>query len=257
MRFIVPFCLLLLTGCSTHFQALDGAKNVTRHNAETATTDCVVKNNAGERLTAKFEARAQTGNPKSYVVFGKTYRVLLDVGCYSEEGIASWYGPDFDGKRTSSGETYDMNQLSAAHKTLPIPSWVLVTNLENNKQMTVRVNDRGPFHSGRIIDLSKAAAAHLGVIEKGTARVKVELIPMKLPEGIQYYIQAGAYGIQANANKEARRLAQIIGSQYVLKKDNTLYKIWLGPFSPTESQQKLEEVNKEITGQAIIIESQG
>lgn len=116
------------------------------------------------------------GNPEKYNALGKTYYVKQTSKGYKERGIASWYGKDFHSKRTSSGTPYDMHTYSAAHKTLPIPSYVRVTNLDNNKHLILRVDDRGPFKPGRIIDLSFLAAKDLGVIAKGTARVEVEAL---------------------------------------------------------------------------------
>ena len=124
----------------------------------------------------KEEPVSKYGNPKSYKVMGETYKVKETSKGYSEVGIASWYGKDFHGKRTSSGTPYNMHNYSAAHKTLPIPTYVKVTNLENGKSINVRVDDRGPFSKGRIIDLSYQAAKDLGVIAKGTAKVKVEAL---------------------------------------------------------------------------------
>jgi rare lipoprotein A len=119
------------------------------------------------------EPRARYGNRSPYVVLGKSYAVLPSAEGYDETGIASFYGNKFHGRRTSSLEVYDMYAFSAAHKTLPLPSFARVTNLANGKSVIVRVNDRGPFHDGRIIDLSYAAAVKLGVDRTGTARVEV------------------------------------------------------------------------------------
>lgn len=116
------------------------------------------------------------GNPPEYEVGGVTYHVLESAKGYDKKGIASWYGPDFQGKRTSSGETYDMYAMTAAHKTLPIPTYVEVTNLANGKKVVVRVNDRGPFAKDRIIDLSYIAALKLGIVGHGTARVRVRAL---------------------------------------------------------------------------------
>lgn len=127
------------------------------------------------------------GNPTSYEVFGKTYRVMDTAQGYSEKGIASWYGRKFHGRRTSSGEPYDMYKFTAAHKTLPIPVFARVTNLENGESIIVRINDRGPFHGDRIIDLSYAAAHRLGIAGKGTGLVEVTALaggtPTTVTEG--------------------------------------------------------------------------
>lgn len=119
---------------------------------------------------------SKSGNPENYVVFGKTYYLLSTTKGYKEKGMASWYGDKFHGKPTSSGAAYDMHAYTAAHKTLPIPSFVTVTNTETNKSITVMVNDRGPFVKGRIIDLSFAAAKELDVVQNGTAPVIVEAV---------------------------------------------------------------------------------
>lgn len=119
---------------------------------------------------------SKSGNPSSYVVFGKTYTLLPTTKGYREKGMASWYGDKFHGKPTSSGEPYNMHAYTAAHKTLPIPSYVKVTNTDTGKSIIVMVNDRGPFVKGRIIDLSNAAAKVLDVVQKGTAPVLVEAI---------------------------------------------------------------------------------
>ena len=113
---------------------------------------------------------------KSYVVKGRRYHVLTAAKGFREKGLASWYGEPFHGRRTASGEVYDMDKLSAAHKTLPLNTWVEVRNLDNNRTMTVRINDRGPFVPGRIIDLSRAAAKELGVYGPGVAKVQLKAI---------------------------------------------------------------------------------
>lgn len=117
--------------------------------------------------------RTRAGNKSPYTVFGKTYTLLPDSKGYQEQGYASWYGTKFHGRYTANGEIYDMWGMTAAHKTLPIPSYVRVVNLHNDRSIIVRINDRGPFHSDRIIDLSYAAAKKLGFAEKGVAFVEV------------------------------------------------------------------------------------
>lgn len=125
----------------------------------------------------KVEPYSATGN-KPYVVFGKTYTPLVDQQPFKQRGVGSWYGKKFHGQKTSSGELYDMYKLTAAHPTLPIPSYARVTNLGNGAQVIVRINDRGPFHSSRIIDLSYTAALKLGYLGKGSGELEVErLLP--------------------------------------------------------------------------------
>ncbi len=124
----------------------------------------------------KVEPLSRGGNRSSYEVLGKTYQVLKSAKGYKERGGASWYGKKFHGYLTANGEKYDMYGMSAAHKSLPIPSYVKVTNMANDRQVIVRVNDRGPFHKGRVIDLSYAAAAKLEMLDSGTAQVEIEVI---------------------------------------------------------------------------------
>ena len=136
----------------------------------------ITKKNVDLEVIPKFEKYSKYGNPKSYKVFGKKYKTLRTHVGYAEEGIASWYGKKFHGRLTSSREVYNMYKLTAAHKSLPIPCYAKVTNLINNKSIVVRINDRGPFKKGRIIDLSYAAAKKLDIVSKGTAKVYVEAI---------------------------------------------------------------------------------
>ena len=131
-------------------------------------------------LIARSEPRVAAGNFSPYVVLGQTYEVLNQADDYAEEGLASWYGTKFHGRATSNGEAFDMYTLSAAHKTLPIPSYVRVTNLSNGLATVLRVNDRGPFHDDRLIDLSYAAAVKLGFDLNGTAPVRVECSPRRM-----------------------------------------------------------------------------
>ena len=141
----------------------------------------------------KIEPRARYGNHSPYKVLGKTYRVMKSAAGYKQDGIGSWYGEKFAGRKTSSFEPYDPYAMTAAHKSLPLPSYVRVTNLENNREIVVKVNDRGPFHEERIIDLSYAAAAKLGYMDKGTARVRVEFInPYEIPQLVETHQTAPA-----------------------------------------------------------------
>lgn len=133
----------------------------------------------------KIEPYSTRGN-KPYVVFGKTYTPITDGRAFKQRGVGSWYGKKFHGQKTSSGERYDMYQMTAAHPTLPIPSYARVTNLANGLQVIVRVNDRGPFHSSRIIDLSYTAALRLGYLGKGSSRLEVERL---LPDEIERIVR--------------------------------------------------------------------
>ncbi|TWI14398.1 septal ring lytic transglycosylase RlpA family protein [Aerolutibacter ruishenii] len=142
------------------------------------------------------EPRSRAGNRSTYTVLGKQYRVLEEAGGYVEEGTASYYGQKFHGRRTSNLEVYDMYAFTAAHKSLPLPSFARVTNLDNGKSVVVRVNDRGPFHAGRIIDLSYAAAVKLGITQRGTGRVEVRALT---PDGDTRLASAPSRGNRSSA----------------------------------------------------------
>jgi rare lipoprotein A len=129
----------------------------------------------------RFEPRSRYGNPPYYDVFGRRYRVLASASGYVERGVASWYGPGFHAERTSTGEPYDMYAMTAAHKTLPLPAYARVTNLQNGRSVVVRINDRGPFVGNRIIDLSWTAAAKLDMLHNGTAMVEVRVLEPASP----------------------------------------------------------------------------
>lgn len=129
----------------------------------------------------KAEPRSASGNPDSYDALGQRYHVLTDSRGFSERGYCSWYGKKFQGKKTSSGEPYDMYKMTAAHRTLPIPCYARVTNLSNGKSVVVRINDRGPFKRDRIVDLSYAAALKLGVLGDGQAKVQLDVVSPDSP----------------------------------------------------------------------------
>lgn len=166
----------------------------------------------------RTEPRSRKGNPPFYDVFGIRYFVLSSSVGYRERGVASWYGPGFHKVRTSTGESYDMYGMTAAHKTLPLPAYVQVTNLQNGRSVVVRVNDRGPFVGNRIIDLSYTAAAKLDMLRNGTAMVEVRTVeaPSTAPvtePAIQtpaaaptLFVQAGAFSDPANADRLVEKL---------------------------------------------------
>ncbi len=154
-------------------------------------------------------AVAYGAKTRPYTVMGRTYYPLKSARGYDEVGMASWYGSDFHGRKTASGQIYDMYGLSAAHKTLPLGTRVRVTNLANNRSAVLTVNDRGPFVRGRILDLSYGAARHLGTVDKGVARVRITAVgsaPRKVaPEVVspirRYHVRVGAFAVRANAER--------------------------------------------------------
>ena len=207
----------------------------------------------------RYEPRSKYGNPDSYVVKGRRYHVMDDAFDYRERGIASWYGKKFHGHRTSSGEPYNMYAMTAAHKQLPLPTYVRVTNLENQRSIVVRVNDRGPFHANRIIDLSYAAAKKLGISAKGTGMVEVSAIQpgakQPTPRQVeshtpapqtefQLYLQVGAFVSRHNAEqlqqKLRTRFTQLnIHSGY--NPENNIYRVRIGPLASVAEADRLAE----------------
>jgi rare lipoprotein A len=196
------------------------------------------------------------GNISPYTVNGVRYEVLEDASSYKQSGIASWYGTKFHGHETSNGEIFDLYRATAAHKTLPIPSYARVTNLDNGRSVVVRVNDRGPFHDDRLIDLSYAAAVKLGYMEQGTAPVEVEVIRIAgvddrrdATNGSYRYLQLGAYGSQASALRLQSELRALLHAPVsvspVQSGDDLLYRVRVGPVADSDEllavQQKLQE----------------
>nr|WP_242604562.1 septal ring lytic transglycosylase RlpA family protein [Legionella fairfieldensis] len=187
----------------------------------------------------KNEALSRYGNPGSYAVDGRTYRVMRNSGGYKVRGIASWYGTKFHRKRTSSGDRYDMYAMTAAHKTLPLPTYVKVRNLNNGREAIVKVNDRGPFHSNRIIDLSYAAAAKLGVFPKGTAPVEVEALTNSR-HAAHYYVQAGAFNSEQLAHLLQKKLVKLTSSPIIIEKYSKRFIVKVGPFANKNGSDNLK-----------------
>jgi rare lipoprotein A len=201
----------------------------------------------------RHEPRSARGNPASYEVLGRRYHVLPTAEGYRERGVASWYGPDFHAKTTSSGEPYDMYAMTAAHKTLPIPAYARVTNLTNGRSVVVRINDRGPFVANRIIDLSYTAAHKLDMTRAGTVFVEVEVLtpdspaPARRPVAsgpARLYLQTGAFGVATNAQSLAARLAAAgISNVAVIAPDrsSTLHRVRIGPIADVATFDMLAE----------------
>ena len=182
-------------------------------------------------------------NRASYAVDGKDYEVLLTAQGYKEQGVASWYGTKFHKKRTSSGDKYDMYQLTAAHKTLPLPTFVKVKNLENGKVAIVKVNDRGPFHDDRVLDLSYAAARKLGIFENGTAKVEVEAISTSNAPA-HYFLQAGAFSSMKHAKSLQKQLQEYSARPVFITKDQHNFLVRVGPFANRKNTDSYEDLLK-------------
>ena len=182
-RRLMKFLVLLVTitamsSCGFFDDLSQAPSGIARGNDSAPNTKLDVKKI--KDAVPRVEPKSRGGNFSPYTVLGKTYTVLDSSKGYKARGDASWYGTKFHGRLTSNGERYNMYAMSAAHKSLPIPTYVRVTNLENRRQIIVRVNDRGPFYPGRIIDLSYAGASKLGMLKNGTAKVEVEALDPRL-----------------------------------------------------------------------------
>lgn len=211
-----------------------------------------------------WEPLSPQGNRSPYVVRGKQYEVMPNAAGYREEGVASWYGLKFHGELTSNGEVYNMYAMSAAHKSLPLPTYLRVTNLANQRSVIVRVNDRGPFHGDRLIDLSYAAAKKLGFQKLGTARVRLEAIvsgqqgeTMVHSGGVSNrlapFVQVGAFGREASAQALKARVQSVVNGVPVFigqaaHHAGEIFRVRVGPF---ESQQEAEEVRQRLAREGI------
>jgi len=200
----------------------------------------------------------KTGTFKPYKIAGKTYHPLSHALGFSQQGLASWYGKKFHGRKTANGETYNMYAMTAAHKTLPMNTWVQVSNLDNGKKVVLRVNDRGPFVANRIIDLSYAGAKKLGVLGPGTANVKVvalgksvgkstgenneKYIPVDYWNG-NFTLQVGAFTVLSNAQAYRKKLsAKYDNAHITIHKDyrGTFYRVRVGKFTQLDAAESFK-----------------
>lgn len=215
----------------------------------------------------RIEPRSRYGNPPYYEVSGRRYYVRASSEDYVERGIASWYGAKFHGRRTSSGEPYDMYAMTAAHTTLPLPTYVRVTHLRNGRSVVVKVNDRGPFHDNRLIDLSYVAALKLGIVSEGTGLVEVRALkadeaketlasvdPVPTPrDKLTVYLQVGTFSDRDKAERLSQRIAEAAPHRkvQVRKADaegRTLYRVRLGPLADAD---EIDRVKRELDGLGI------
>ena len=212
----------------------------------------------------RVEPRSALGNPPFYDVMGKRYFVLANAEGYKERGVASWYGPTFHEKNASNGDAYDMYAMTAAHKTLPLPSYVRVTNLANGRSVVLRVNDRGPFVGNRIIDLSYTAAWKLDMLKQGTAFVEVEALtpgtlsttaaalappaPAPLASAATLYIQAGAFGVEDNARRLADRLRAAGIPTVALREPVAPGRLWRVRIGPVADVAAYDRILSQLQG---------
>jgi len=239
--------LILITACSTHTGRYQQQKDSKPTRIPTA-SELV-------DITPRAEAHSRGGNKSQYQVRGKTYSVLKSAENFSQTGIASWYGEKFHGHLTSNGEIYNMYAMSAAHKNLPLPTYLKVTNNANSKSVIVRVNDRGPFHQDRIIDLSYSAAYKLGMMKTGVANVTITSItdftvakkehPLKPKETLitstnqRKYIQVFATKNELLASKTAQALQSLYQINTITPKNNDIYRVQIGPISDKDAMNTI------------------
>ncbi len=272
--------LLLLAACASSPAPQTSAPNMSASDAYQASRYGIQQDRGPtapfdpsqvREVVTVIEPRTLAGNRSPYTVNGRTYQVMPSEQGYRERGFASWYGEKFHGHDTSNGEVYDMFQLSAAHKSMPIPGFLRVTNLENNKSIVVRVNDRGPFHNDRIIDLSYAAAYMLDFHNKGTAMVEVEAImptivsrdaptstrsaataiaatvPPAVTAGGDQYLQVGAFADLNAAEQLSARLRNMTSRPVFIRSVETngaqqiMHRVRVGPIPDAEELARITD----------------
>jgi rare lipoprotein A len=215
---------------NTHFASNQGLQK-SRYNQEKDGAPKGPVPTKFKEVKPKSEPLSRYGNPDAYAIEGRRYQVLKTSSGYKTRGIASWYGTKFHKQRTSSGDNYDMYAMTAAHKTLPLPSYVKVKNLNNGRVAIVRINDRGPFRNDRVIDLSYAAAVKLGLLPKGTAPVEIEALNTGKRGFAHYYVQAGAFSSEKLALALKSKLRKLTPSPVMIEKYQQKYIVRVGPFA--------------------------
>ena len=275
---LMALLLVILSGCeSTPQRDNDGLIDIIPTKEKDSGPSRPVDLSQLPDAVPRKEKRTLAGNKSPYKVKGIVYHVMNDGRGYQQEGIASWYGRKFHGNTTSNGEIYNMYAMTGAHKTLPIPAYVQVENLENNRKVIVRINDRGPFAKGRIIDLSYAAAQKLGYADSGTSRVRVTYIdtssnalssasnpdlPLELPtagsdyngqnldtpQGVlepQFYLQTGAFKSEAIAIEQQQSISKhtvwpVRIERAPTGQGNMMHRVQIGPFPNPETLEIMQ-----------------
>lgn len=205
----------------------------------------------------KVEAKSKYGNPTSYKVFGETYKVMSSSQGFTQTGMASWYGNKFHGHLTANGEIYDMYAMTAAHTSLPLPTYLRVTNLANQRQVIVRVNDRGPFIHNRVLDLSYAAAAKLDILQAGVAKVRIEAIDPVAWQAQRNaqpaYLQVAALSNAEAARKLEARVQQLTNQPSRIVSASSLHRVQLGPVPRQQMPRVIQQLEAAQLGKPMII----
>ncbi|MGP4845650.1 septal ring lytic transglycosylase RlpA family protein [Marinobacter sp. 1Y8] len=268
---------LILAGCasdpspSSSSQSSSSRYSISQDRAPTEDYDVSGLQDA----VPKYEAPSRGGNKSPYTVWGKQYTVMADASGYVEQGTASWYGEKFHGHKTSNGETFDMYEMSAAHKSLPLPSYARIRNLDNGREVIVRVNDRGPFHGNRIIDLSYAAAKKLGYQGHGTANVEIAAITV-LPDGSMhiagessakpprkkntdngeegFFVQVASFSQPDSAERLSRELRDVTESPVRVYAVGNFHRVQVGPFTGRQqAEQQIQRIKQGGFGNPIVV----
>ena len=258
-KFAIAILLLLVfTGCNSKYSYTNKSYHSSSKYSSSYGKSTVSSSSSGKIRNSKAMHRATM---RPYEVFGKKYYPTLARVNDKFSGIASWYGPKFHAKKTSNGEIYNMYAETAAHKTLPMNTVVRVTNLENGKSTVVRINDRGPFVAGRIIDLSNKAAHAIDMVKKGTAKVQVTVLGFngkiatttaeknEVKSVSNYYVQVGVFSKLEGANTTKRKFELILDSEYkVILKNGKLNgknikRVWISGFRSEQEAQDFKEKN--------------
>ena len=279
MKYVLWLVFLVsLTACqtkqgATHQNSVTGKNRVAVHNKNNKTNDHDGAPSGPlpsffQKIFPMHAPLSRYGNPGAYKVRGHTYEVMTSSRGYHARGLASWYGTKFHSKRTSSGEGYNMYALTAAHKTLPLPTYVRVKNLSNGREAIVKVNDRGPFAPNRILDLSYAAAVKLNMLAHGTALVQVTAIDPNhlnvVPQAVYFshkphlYLQLGAFTRFANAEKQLAIIRHYTNKPAYINRiayhHVILYKVRIGPLKNVDDSDILQaKLEHEGAGRVIIL----
>lgn len=251
--------VLWLSACSSQYVAHDtgdsGVANAGRYSiSQDRGPDEHISAAEVDELTPRKEPLSAHGNSSPYTVNGKQYHILASADRYREDGLASWYGAKFHGHTTSNGEVFDMYKISAAHKSLPLPTWVRVTNLENGLSIVARVNDRGPFHPGRVIDLSYAAAVKLDFVHKGTARVRVEALAGQELDQPAYFVQLGAFSQRQSAESLRDQIAAQISEDVKIDRGD-YYRVRIGPVQYDRALELQQALTTQELGKPLLVVS--
>lgn len=248
---VITVVLLAITGCSATI--LPDAQREATYSPPSPSSDSSPSSSSDSPSSSR-----QAAYTKPYKIDGKYYYPLASSRGFTQQGIASWYGEQFHGRKTANGETYNMYGVSAAHKTLPLGTWVRVHNLENSKTLDVRINDRGPFVTGRVIDLSYKAAQILGVAKPGVARVKIVALgeasgsddrgrviyrPVDYFKG-NFTVQVGAFTVKQNAQKEKIRFGRKYINSHINEYTDArgkFYRVRVGRFRDLDAAERFNE----------------